>query len=205
MTAWLLHLSEESSNIISHVKDELKFMQYQFNIRNHARNLKISCVCEKVIFHPIPYEKKVIASSELILRLLIWQTLTDFREDPKDYGEGLEVRIMLRPTSFPFLFLAQNGWKIQRRCLPFVTSKEKNRMKSTSAPCATHTQIIHFMNCMTAVQFRNWTSNHCNQVPICTHSINLLPVGRVYLVALRPPTDVRQRVRWHWNDKFYQH
>lgn len=53
------------------------------------------------------------------------------------------------------------------------------------------------MNCVTAVEFRKGTANHCNQVPICSHSINLLPVGPVCFVALRPLMDVRQKVKVH--------
>lgn len=44
------------------------------------------------------------------------------------------------------------------------------------------------MNCVTAVQFRKKkkrTANHSNQVPICAHSINLLPACYVFFVAFR--------------------
>ena len=51
------------------------------------------------------YEKQMIASSELILQQLIWQTKTNFREDGLDYQEALKVRVMLGPTSSPFSLL----------------------------------------------------------------------------------------------------
>lgn len=77
---------------------------------------KISCYHVKVISHPIisPMKKKVIATSELILRQLIWQTQTDFGEDSPDYGEDLEVRIMPTPFPFPFAQTGENNHKDAR-------------------------------------------------------------------------------------------
>lgn len=113
---------------------------------------------------------------------------SDFREN------GLEVRVMLRPTSFPFSLSFGAGEKYHRDTrLMWHIKRGKQKEKYFRSQC--HPHAIHFINCVTAVQFRNGTANHCNQVPICTHSINLLPVDHVFFVALRPPTGVRQKVR----------
>lgn len=89
-------------------------------------------------------KNKVIASSALILHPLTWQSQADFVADLQDYGDGQQVRKTLRPTSLLFSSFAWNMWKkIQQRCFAWCdTSKEENRMKTTSAPYATHTQFI---------------------------------------------------------------
>lgn len=71
------------------------------------------------------------------------------------------------------------------------TSKE-GKWKEKYFRFMRHLRTIHFMNCVTAVQFRNRTASHCNQVPIYAHSINLLPVDHMYLAAVTPPTHVKQ-------------
>lgn len=79
-----------------------------------------------------------------------------------------------------------------QQCLPDVTHQ---KMKTEWKILWSHPHAIHFMNCMTAVQFSNGTANHCHQVPISSHSVDLLPVGPCF-VAPKPPTDVRQKVRY---------
>lgn len=117
-------------------------MQDWFSIRNCRENPLLPCESHFPSYN-LWKKKWLPPSSVLILQLLIRQTQTDFGGDPPDYGEGLEVRIVSRPTSLPFPSFAQSGWKIQREMLVWCdTSKEENRMKNTSAPCATHAQFI---------------------------------------------------------------
>lgn len=138
-------------------------------------------------------KNKVIASSALILHPLTWQSQADFVADLQDYGDGQQVRKTLRPTSLLFSSFAWNMWKkIQQRCFAWCdTSKEESRMKNTSAPYATHTQFISWTvwQQSNSGKKKERTANHSNQVPICTHSINLLPACCVFFVAQRPLSD----------------
>lgn len=98
----------------------------------------------KVISHPITQSikkkrKEKIASSELILQLLIQQTQTDFwGKILLDYGEGLEVRILFRPKSF-CSERVRNTVEMLFWC---DRSEVENRRKNTSALCAAHAQLI---------------------------------------------------------------
>lgn len=137
-------------------------------------------------------KNKVIASSLLILHPLTWQSQADFVADLQDYGDGQQVRKTLRPTSLLFSSFAWNMWekKYSRDALPDVThQKRKIEWKILPLPMPPTRNSFHELCDSSPIQGKKRTANYSNQVPICAHSINLLPACCVFFVARRPLSD----------------
>lgn len=117
MPVWRLQPPEKSNIIYSIRKYYAKLIQ-----RPKPQKTSISNV--KVISHPITQsiKKKMIASSELILQLLIQQTQIDFwGEDPS----GLQRRSGGKnPVQAQICSLCSEQWEIQWRCLSDVTDQK---------------------------------------------------------------------------------
>lgn len=111
--------------------------------------------------------KKKIASSELILQWLIQQTQTDFwGKILPDYVEGLEVRILFRPKSFPF---ARSGWEIQWRCSSDVTD-QKWKIEGKTLPLSVPPTRKSFHELCDGSPIQKWKSRPLQS------STNLLPL-----------------------------
>lgn len=59
-----------------------------------------------------------------------------------------------------------------------------------------HPHAIHFMNCVTESNSEMEQPTTAIKYQFAPTPINLLPVGCLYFVAQRPPTGVRQKVRY---------
>lgn len=151
-------------------------------------------VCKLLQTHS--FTKKVVSHPVTDLWEWKWSCSCLFWRLRRSLGKigGITEKVWRSESSYTHIFfLSILCWKQSEKMPSWCdTSKEENRIKHTSARCHPHT--IPFMNCVTAARLRNGTASHCNQL-ICTHSINLLPVGRVSTVLLVPPPEVREKLK----------
>lgn len=130
---------------------------------------KISCFHVRVISHHTTYEKKW-------LPLQCWSSSCLFGRLRPTLGEILWIMEKVwrsescqGPHLFPFHPLLWAGEKYRDRCSSDVTH-QKRKIEWKILPLRVPPTRNSFHELCDGVQFRNGTANHCNQVPICSHS-----------------------------------